>query len=79
MLADSCHAMGDVWRFAWPKAPGSWSTTPTKCSAATTNQAESYTPHNGGSNYGFVDGHTKWMQATSFYGQRANMYTNVTN
>jgi len=76
LLADSCHGMGAEWRFAWPMAPGNSGTSPTKCSAATTNMAESYCPHNGGSNYAFVDGHSKWMQATSFYGQRANMYQN---
>jgi prepilin-type N-terminal cleavage/methylation domain-containing protein/prepilin-type processing-associated H-X9-DG protein len=76
LLADSCHGMGAEWRFAWPMAPGNSASSPTKCTAATTNMAESYCPHNGGSNYAFVDGHSKWMQATSFYGQRATMYQN---
>ncbi|MEN6400409.1 MAG: DUF1559 domain-containing protein [Armatimonadia bacterium] len=77
MIADSCHAMGDVWRFAWPLAPGAWNTTPTKCSAAQTNRLDSYCPHNGGSNYGFVDGHAKWMNASTFVGNRATYYDNL--
>lgn len=78
-IADSCHAMGDVWRFAWPLAPGDWNSSPTKCTAAQTNRAESYSPHNGGTNYGFADGHAKWMAASTFVGNRATYYDNIAN
>ena len=76
LLADSCHGMGDAWRFSWPKAPGGWSSSPRKCDAATTTQNPDWARHNGGDNFGFVDGHAKWMQATAFYAQRGTLYQN---
>lgn len=47
VLADSCHPMGDSWRFAWPKAPGAWNTTPTRCTNALTMNPD-YAVHNAG-------------------------------
>lgn len=73
ILGDSCHGMGDAWRFAWPEAPGGF---PTRCSAAQTNQSESYTRHNGGTNLGMVDGHAKWMQSGAFFARRDRLYMN---
>jgi prepilin-type N-terminal cleavage/methylation domain-containing protein/prepilin-type processing-associated H-X9-DG protein len=70
MLADSCHPMGDAWRFAWPWAPGAWNSSPQKCQAAQTNQLETYCPHSGGSNYVFADGHAKWLNAQAFWANR---------
>jgi len=74
--ADSCHGMGDVWRFAWPATPGSYSSSPRKCDAAVATQDPNWARHNGGTVLGFVDGHVKWMASNSFYAQRATMYNN---
>jgi prepilin-type N-terminal cleavage/methylation domain-containing protein/prepilin-type processing-associated H-X9-DG protein len=72
MLADSCHAMGADWRFAWPLAPGGY---PTKCNVAVTEQREAFTPHMGGSNYAFVDGHVKWLRDKTFWANRSTYLT----
>ena len=68
LLADSCHPMGADWRFAWPFAPGGY---PTKCNRARTEQRPEWTPHSGGSNYAFCDGHAKWMNAKAFWNNRS--------
>ena len=71
LIADSCHGMGQDWRFAWPEAPGGWSSSPRRCSAATTTRSRDYTRHTGGSNCGFVDGHAEWVEARTLYDHRA--------
>ncbi|MBP8953724.1 MAG: DUF1559 domain-containing protein [Armatimonadetes bacterium] len=76
LTGDCCHGMGDAWRFAWPLAPGSYSSSPRKCDAAQQGQNPDYAVHNGGTNLGFVDGHAKWMESKSFFSQRATMYQN---
>ena len=70
VLADSCHPMGESWRFAWPKAPGAWNTTPSKCNNAYTANPD-YARHNAGDNFVFADGHAKWLEAKSMYSQWA--------
>lgn len=70
MLADSCHGMGADWRFAFPLAPGNWSSSPRKCDAATGNQSETYCPHTAGSNYAFIDGHCEYMKGRYAYANR---------
>lgn len=74
VLADSCHPMGDSWRFAWPNAPGAWNSSPNKCTNARTDMDPDYTRHNGGTNYTFADGHAKWLEAKSFYGHWTDTY-----
>jgi len=76
LTGDCCHGMGDAWRFAWPLAPGNSASSPRKCDAARNDQKADYAVHNGGTNLGFVDGHAKWMESTSFYGKAATMYQN---
>lgn len=76
LIGDSCHGMGDVWRFAWPNAPGAWNTSPRKCSAAQGNQKTEYSRHSGGTNLGFVDGHSKWMAGRELWSRRARIYYN---
>jgi len=73
VLADSCHPMGENWRMAWPKAPGGWNTTPSKCTAALTMNPD-YANHNNGNNYVMADGHAKWLEAKSFYSQWSSTY-----
>ncbi|MCK5801344.1 MAG: DUF1559 domain-containing protein [Lentisphaeria bacterium] len=75
-LADSCHGMGDYWRFAWAYAAGSWSSSPNKCSNARNLRRPAATPHKGGVNLGFVDGHAEWMMSKSFSDARNTMYYN---
>ncbi|MCD6351804.1 MAG: DUF1559 domain-containing protein [Armatimonadetes bacterium] len=70
LLADSCHPMGADWRFAWPWAPGNWSSSPRKCDRARAEQDPSWCPHSGGSNYAFCDGHAKWLNAKAFWRDR---------
>ncbi|MBI2298775.1 MAG: prepilin-type N-terminal cleavage/methylation domain-containing protein [Armatimonadetes bacterium] len=70
LLADSCHPMGEDWRFAWPYAPGDWTTSPAKCVVSSSTAKEEWTPHAGGSNYVFVDGHSKWLNATTYWADR---------
>jgi len=74
MIADSCHGMGANWRFAWPEAPGSWSSSPNKCSNARTNRLTLYTRHSGGSNYVFADGHVEKLEARFFYNNLPRYY-----
>ena len=76
LTGDCCHGMGDAWRFAWPRAPGGYSSSPRRCDVARNDQNPDHAVHNGGDNLGFVDGPAKWMSATSFYGQRNTMYYN---
>jgi prepilin-type N-terminal cleavage/methylation domain-containing protein/prepilin-type processing-associated H-X9-DG protein len=73
VLADSCHPMGEAWRMAWPKAPGGWNTSPNKCTNAMAMNPD-YANHNGGNNYVMADGHAKWLEAKSFYGQWGTTY-----
>ena len=75
VLADSCHAMGDDWRFAWPLAPGSYNSTPRKCDAARNQQNEDWAPHLGGTNYAFADGHVKWLKDKTFWADRSTYMT----
>ena len=70
MLADSCHAMGMDFRFAFPFTPGDWTTNPSKCALAGTKMDPAWAPHSGGSNYGFADGHVKWLNCHAFWGRR---------
>jgi len=72
MLADSCHAMGADWRFVWPLAPGGY---PTKCNVARAEQREAFTPHMGGSNFAFADGHVKWLRDKTFWANRSTYLT----
>ena len=74
VLADSCHAMGDNWRFAWPNAPGSYSTSPRKCDNARNIMNPDWARHMGGDNFVFADGHAKWLEATAFYGKWSSTY-----
>jgi len=76
LLGDSCHGMGADWRFAFPLATGSWSSSPNKCSAAKGNQLASYSPHTGMSNVSFVDGHVDSMLGKSLYANRATLISN---
>jgi prepilin-type N-terminal cleavage/methylation domain-containing protein/prepilin-type processing-associated H-X9-DG protein len=76
MLADSCHGMGADWRFAFPLAPGNWGSSPRKCDAARNNQEDSYTPHNGMSNYAFIDGHCESLKGTYAYANRVELINN---
>ena len=73
VLADSCHPMGENWRFAWPEAPGGWNTTPSKCTNALTMNPD-YARHNSGDNFVMADGHAKWLEAKTFYSQWASTY-----
>lgn len=70
ILADSCHAMGMDFRFAFPYTPGDWTTNPSRCWLANYAQDPAWAPHSGGSNYGFVDGHVKWLYCTAFWAKR---------
>ena len=76
MIADSCHGMGGDWRYAWPLASGSWSSSPRRCDIARNDRSRSYTVHNGGSNYGFADGHTEWMESRFLYDRRSTYISN---
>ena len=77
VIGDSCHGMGDDWRMTYPDAPGGWSTSPNKCTNAR-NQNEDDARHNGGNNYGFADGHAKWMKASDAYDKMRNPATRNT-
>jgi prepilin-type N-terminal cleavage/methylation domain-containing protein/prepilin-type processing-associated H-X9-DG protein len=76
LLGDCCHGMGDIWRIAWPMAPGSSTSTPTRCSAAQTQQDENWTRHNSGTNVGMVDGHAKWLNSKQAWADRGRNYQN---
>ncbi len=75
VLGDSCHGMGDDWRMCFPDAPGSWSSSPSKCDIARTDQNPDWARHNGGNNYGFADGHAKWMKSSDAYDKMRNPAT----
>ncbi len=74
LIGDSCHGMGDSWRLAWPETPGSWSSSPRKCTEAVNARSPDNARHNGGTDLGFVDGHAKWYRSTAFYDARGYMY-----
>jgi len=74
LTGDCCHGMGDAWRFAWPEAPGGWSTSPPRCDLARTEQRAEWAAHHSGTNLGFVDSHVKWYDSQAFYAQRGPMY-----
>ena len=77
LLGDCCHGMGDIWRICWPfNVPGNSTTTPTRCSAAQTQQDENWTRHNGGTNAAMVDGHGKWLNSKQAWAGRARNYQN---
>ena len=68
VLADSCHGMGETWRMTFPDAPGSWSSSPNKCTVAQERNPD-HARHNGGCNFGYADGHVKWGKSTDVYGK----------
>jgi prepilin-type N-terminal cleavage/methylation domain-containing protein/prepilin-type processing-associated H-X9-DG protein len=69
VLGDSCHGMGDTWRMCYAETPGSWRSSPRKCDVARDELNDEYARHNGGNNYGFADGHSKWFKGNDMYGK----------
>ncbi len=67
MLGDSAHMCGNKGSFVWSNlcCDGSWSTSPLDgigIDGKPVNDDDA-SRHNGGENYGFADGHAKWVQA----------------
>ena len=77
LVGDSCHPMGADWRFAWPIANEIIGGYPNACTVrpgqANAHRQEESTCHNGGSNIGFCDGHSKWMRDQEIWRQRADL------
>jgi len=77
LLADSCHPMGQDWRFAWPRARAVLGGSPNGCTIrpgeANAAQQSEATVHNGGSNVAFCDGHVKWLAAEIIWADRTNL------
>ncbi len=76
VLADSCHPMGANWRFAWPKTPGNYNSSPRKCDDAQARRLSDWARHNAGNNFVFADGHAKWLESNQMYGQWGSTYGN---